>query len=255
MIIDMHTHVWGGQYEAHTRDLLKACELYGISKIYVSGIAAQYPDEQQIGQHNLDVYRFMKEYPELVEGYCYANPRNGNSLDVLKQGIEEYGMSGLKLWIASYCDDPLVYPLVEQCIEYNVPILLHAFHKAVNQLPDETVGTHVANLSRRYPEAKLIMAHLGGNCYHGIKAIRSCSNVWVDISGSLFRRDEIDYTVKQVGADRILFGSDMPGCTYVLNFGQIEEADLTPAEKELIYYKNTLKLFDRGFRPALGGNK
>lgn len=247
MIIDMHTHIWGGCYKEHTYALLKACEQYGIDKLYVSGIHRQYPDTEEIEEHNSDVYRFMKQEPGMVEGYCYINPRNADSLEVLKRGIEDYGMSGMKLWIANYCDDPLVFPLVEQCMEYNVPILIHSFHKAVNQLADETVGTHVANLAKRYPQSKLIMAHLGGNGYHGIKAIRDCPNVWVDISGSLFRRDEVDYTKKQIGADRILFGSDMPGCTYLLNYGQIEEADLTPGEREQIYSGNTLRLFDRTY--------
>jgi Tat protein secretion system quality control protein TatD with DNase activity len=38
MIIDVHTHIWAGDYETSTRELLKACERYGISKIYVSGL-------------------------------------------------------------------------------------------------------------------------------------------------------------------------------------------------------------------------
>ena len=246
MIIDMHTHVWGGRYELHTRELIQNCERYGISKVFVSGIAKQYPDETEIRQHNADVVRFKKEFPEFVEGYVYVNPRNSDALDVLRRGIEQDGMIGMKLWIATYADDPLVYPLVEQCIRYDVPILLHAFKKSVNQLQDETTGVHTANLARRYPEAKLIMAHLGGNCYHGMKAIRDCPNVWVDFSGSIFRRDEIDYAVEQVGSDRILFGSDMPGCSFLTNWAQIEEADLTPEQKEDIYCNNTLKLFKLG---------
>lgn len=243
MIIDMHTHVWGGRYDLHTRELLANCDRYGIAKIIVSGIAKQYPNEAEVKQHNADIVRFRRERPDRVEGYVYANPRNADAEDVLRRGIEEDGMIGLKLWIASYCDDPLVYPLVERCIEYDVPILLHAFYKAVNQLPDETTGTHVAELARRYPEAKLIMAHLGGNAYHGVKAIRDCPNVWTDFSGSLFGREEIDYAVGQVGSDRILFGSDMPGCSFITNYAQVQEADLTPQQREDIYSNNAVKLF------------
>lgn len=243
MIIDMHTHVWGGRYEPHTRELIANCERYGIAKIIVSGIARQYPSEAEIEQHNQDVVRFRRERPELVEGYVYANPRNANATRVVRTGIEDDGMVGLKLWIASYCDDPLVYPLVELCIEYDVPILLHAFHKAVNQLQDETTGVQVAELASRYPEAKLIMAHLGGNAYHGLKAIRDCPNVWTDFSGSLFGRDDIDYAVSQVGTDRILFGSDMPGCSFITNFAQVQEADLTPQQREDIYRNNAIRLF------------
>jgi len=86
------------------------------------------------------------------------------------------------------------------------------------------------------------MAHLGGNCYHGIKAVRDYPNVYVDTSGNLYRRDDIDYTAAQIGADRILFGTDMPGGRYLINHGRIEEADLTREQRELIYFGNAIKL-------------
>ena len=244
MIIDIHTHIWAGRYESDKSELVKAAELYDISRIYVSALKSYYSDEDEIAELNSEVAKFIKEQPDLIGGFCYINPSNKDALDVLQKGIEEQDMGGMKLWVATYCDDPKVFPLVEKCIDYNIPILVHAFHKAVGQLEHESIGSHVANLAQRYPEAKLLMAHLGGNAYNGIKPIRNYPNVWVDISGSIFRRDEVDYTKKLIGADRILFGTDMPG-SYFTNFGQIEDADLTPEEKELIYSGNALKILDR----------
>lgn len=247
MIIDAHTHIWGGDYDGSVRVLLRACDMFGISRLHVSGLKSHDPDEAEVAALNKDVYRFMNEQPGLVEGYCYVNPAHSNAVDVLKRGIEQYGMSGMKLWVATFCDDPRVFPLVELCIEANIPILIHSFHKAVGQLPFETTGVHVADLANRYPQAKLLMAHFGGNCYHGLKAVRDCPNVWHDFSGSPFRRDDLDYAVEQVGAERIVFGSDMP-ITYVVNYGQVEEAELTSEQRERIYYKNALELFDRSFK-------
>jgi len=244
LIIDVHAHVWAGSVEQDKKEVLRASERYGISKIYVSGIKAEFPTEAEIEQYNLDAGQFKKEHPELIDCYCHLNPRHASSLDTLRWWIEQEQFAGMKLWIATLCDDPLVLPLVEQCIDYNVPILLHSFHKAVGQLVFETTGVHVARLAERYPEAKILMAHLGGNCYHGIKAIRKYPNVWVDFSGTLFNRDEIDYTKKQIGAQRILFGTDMPG-PFLINQGLVEEADLTDEEREDIFFRNALRLFDR----------
>ena len=244
MLIDIHAHIWKGAYRQNREDLLKAAVLYDITKIYVSGLGGYYPDKEEIAELNFEVYKFMAERPDKIEGYCYVNPYNANSLDVLKNSIEEYGMSGMKLWVASFCDDPSVFPLVEKCIDYRMPILIHAFHKANNQLEFESLGTNVARLAERYPEARIIMAHLGGNCYNGIKPVRDYENVYVDISGSLFRRDELDYTVKQIGSERILFGTDMIG-SFLVNLGQVEEADLTHEQKAMILYGNALRIFDR----------
>lgn len=153
-------------------------------------------------------------------------------------------MSGVKLLIATFCDDPKVFPIVEKCIDYNIPLLIHSFHKSNGQFEFESVGTNVARLAKMYPEAKIIMAHLGGNCYHGIKTIKDLKNVSVDISGSIYRRDDIDYTVKQITAKRVIFGTDMPG-SFLVNYGQIEEAKLTEIERQEIYIGNALRIHSR----------
>jgi len=241
LIIDIHAHIWGGKYEKDKEEIIKACELYDISKVYISGLRGYYPGKDEINELNHEVYKFSKEQPKHIGGFCYVNPVNNNCLDVLKKGIEDYHMEGMKLWVATYCDDPLVFPLVEKCIEYDIPILIHSFKKAIGQLEFETTGLHTAELARMYPKARFIMAHLGGNAYHGIKSIKKYENVWVDISGSIFRRDDVDYTVEQIGVERILFGTDMAG-SFLVNYGQIEEADITPEQRELIYYKNALKV-------------
>jgi predicted TIM-barrel fold metal-dependent hydrolase len=183
----------------------------------------------------------------LVYGFVYINPANENKMDVLRKGIEDRGMAGVKLWVATFCNDPSAYPIVEKCIEYNVPILIHTWKKAIGQYAHEATAEHVADLAKHYPQAKLIAAHLGGNAYHGVHAIRDYPNVMTDISCSVFRGDDLDYAVEQLGAERILFGSDMPG-SYLVNVGQVEEAKLTKEKKDLIYYKNAQRMLDRNCR-------
>ena len=105
MLIDIHAHLWLDRYEENKRDILRACSIYNISKIYVSALGNLSPDAKEIDELNCEVYKFMKEEPEKVGGFCYVNPNLHNSLDVLKRGIEEQGMSGMKLWVSTYCDD------------------------------------------------------------------------------------------------------------------------------------------------------
>lgn len=241
----MHAHLWDGRFEENKRQILTVCENYGVSRVLVSSLGGEEPDEEEISRLNLETWRFMKEEPSVVSGYCYVNPANPDAADVLRQGIEDRGMSGMKLWIATFCDDPRVFPLAELCIRYRVPILIHCFYKAVGQLRHETLGTNVANLARRYPEAKLLMAHYGASCVREIKPIRPYPNVSVDTSGSIYHRDDIDYIKNMIGADRIVFGTDMPDISYLLTWGQIQEADLTAAEREAVFSGNALRLLER----------
>lgn len=245
MIIDMHAHLWESEAGKCKSDILGVCHQFNVSRVMVSSLGGYYPDEDEIDRMNRLTYEFMKEQPGLVEGYSYLNPRHRSAVDRLRHCIEDYEMCGVKLWVATFCDDLLVNPIMEQAIKYNIPVLIHAFHKAVDQLEFESLGQNVANIAGRYPEAKIIMAHLGANCLRELRPIINCLNVSVDFSGSISRCDDVLYAKKLLGADRILFGSDMPGLSFLVSYGQILEADLTGEERDKILYKNTLKLFER----------
>ena len=185
----------------------------------------------------------MKEQPDLIKGYCYLNPRNPEALSELRTCVEDRGFCGVKLWTSTFCDDPLVNPIAEQCIRYDIPILIHCFYKAVDQLPYETLGQNVANLARRYPEARLLMAHIGANCVRELRPVKNCPNVCADFSGSINHADDLTYAVKILGADRVLFGTDMPDIDFAISYSQVLEADLTNAQKAQIFGGNAQKLF------------
>ena len=243
---DVHTHIWDSHPDDE-RVLLEAIERYAIERIYVSTIEKYAPDADDVRRYNARTAAFARAQPSCVSGYVYVSPELPDAMDTLRRGIEEQGLIGVKFWVSSYCDAPCVNPLVERIIDYGVPLLVHSFHKANGQVPNETVGRNVAALARRYPEVKIIMAHFGGNCYNGIPAIRDCDNVWCDYCGSIFRGDEMNYALEYLGAERILFGTDMPG-SFVVNFGQVLEADISDAGRDLILCGNAKRLFDRNYR-------
>lgn len=195
------------------------------------------------------MFELMKRYKR-IQGYCYVNPALPGAEYELKRGIEELSMSGMKLWTAVFCDDPCVYKLVEHCIGYGAPVLIHAFYKATGQLPNESLGENVANLALEYPEARLIMAHLGANSYRELKAIRKCRNVWTDFSGTIFRRDELDYAREILGIERLLFGTDMDLPSCLLKLGQLDDACFLPEERDMVLFKNALGIFGN-----IGGNE
>ncbi|HBN06478.1 MAG TPA: hypothetical protein DD434_11930 [Bacteroidales bacterium] len=245
MLVDVHAHLWKGSYEENKKTILRLAEKYHVNRFYISSLGSLYPDKEEIAELNGATCAFIKEHPELISGYCYVNPSLENSLETLRRGIEDQGMSGMKLWVATFCDDPRVYPLAEKCIQYGIPILIHSFYKAVHQLKYESLGENVARLAARYPEAKILMAHLGANCYTQLKPVRYLKNVSVDISGSLYRKGEVDYAVKMLGVRRGLFGSDAPEANFLVSCGQVEESCLSEREKALIYGGNAVRLFDR----------
>lgn len=248
MIIDIHAHIWGKSPEQLIRSknqLLTCASSFGIDRIYVSGLSSYISGEDEIDYLNNQVATFIKEEPQLIGGAVYVNPKNRNVLDVIKRATQEQGFEMIKLWCCTYADDPSVDPIMEYAEENGLPVLFHAFKKSTVQVANESTGIHIAHIARRYPKTKIIMAHFGGSAYDGIPAVRDLQNVWCDHSGTIYHGDELNYALENLGAERILFGTDN---LYLPNIGQVLGADLTAGQRELIFFKNAQKLLDRSFR-------
>ena len=242
-VIDMHSHIWLSKYENDKADILKAVEAYNIDKVFVSGLASYTPDKESVKKINDEVYKFAKEEPKHIKSYVYISPEHDNALDVMKSGIEEHGAIGTKIWVSEKCDAFSMNQIAEQSIEYNLPVLIHTFQKAMGGVANESTAVNVRNLALRYPELKIVMAHIGGNAYHGVPLIKDLKNVWVDISGTDFLGDVLPYTIENIGAERVLFGSDGPGA-FLTSLGQVFDADISDEEREQILYKNAQKVYN-----------
>lgn len=245
MIIDIHAHIWGNRLKETKENVLKGIDRYGIDKIYISGLQSYVSDEAEIAYLNDAVYQFIKEHPQRIGGAVYVNPLHSNVLDVIKRATQEQGFEMIKLWLCTTADHPAVDPIMEYARENGLPVLFHVFKKYGGGVANESVGSQLANIARRHPKTKVLMAHLGGNRYDGVPAVRDLKNVWCDHSGGLGQAEELDYAVEQLGADRVLFGTDNG---FVQNIGMVLGADLTSAQRELIFYKNAQKLLDPTFR-------
>lgn len=247
MIIDIHAHIWCKTQEGlglSKQQLLKCADSFGVDRIYVSALRNHFSDEAEIDYLNGEVAKYMAEEPELIGGAVYINPKNKNVMDVLKRATQDQGFEMIKLWCCTHADDPSVDPIMEYAEENGIPVLFHAFKK-IAQVPNETTGIHIATIARRHPKTKILMAHLGGCSYDGIPAIRDLKNVWCDHSGTIYHGDDLNYAVEYLGPERILFGTDN---LYLPNIGQVLGADLTDAQREMIFWKNAQKLLDRSFR-------
>ena len=252
MIIDMHGHIFCSNLEQDKREVLETIERYGIDWVYLSAIELenQVPNEAEIEELNSAQYQFEREHPDCIRSYCRVNFLNKNAVDVARRGIYDHNAVGLKLLSEAPMDDRRVDPVIETAIEANIPVLIHASHKAPGspRYPQESNSLHIANLAKRYPEAKIIMAHTGGNAYLAVKRVKPYKNVAIDISGSLTRAGTLEYTVHHLGAQRVVFGSDFPYVPHILCVGKVEEADLGQEEKDMIMYKNALRIYDRAWR-------
>jgi predicted TIM-barrel fold metal-dependent hydrolase len=116
-------------------------------------------------------------------------------------------------------DDKLLDPLWAYATERRLPVLLHTGTTFVAQAPlENTFPRHIDNVARRFPDVKIIMAHLGhpfeGEC---VAVIRKHPNVYADVSALHYRPFQFYHSlmlVQEYGVwHKLLFGSDYPFTT------------------------------------------
>jgi hypothetical protein len=246
MIIDSHVHINKTDDVVHlirsaSRSNIK---LLMICSLGVSGYT-QYPTPEQVISANNAVLEAMKHFPDEVRGICYVNPQHTQeSLAEIDRCITHGPMVGIKLWVASKASDPKVEPIAEKAVENDVPILQHSWNKVTGNMEDESTPADVAVLAQKYPELRIHMAHLYGAGLRGIADIAAFSNIYVDTGGGEPEAGILEYAVQELGAERILFGSDAPGRGFAVQLGKVTGSNITKEVNDMILWKNTKRVYN-----------
>lgn len=136
--------------------------------------------------------------------------------------------------------------------EVDAPVMTHS--GCPNSLPTDFVP-----FADRHPNVRLLLAHLGngtgdaGRVDLQVRAAQAAKhgNLWVDTSSARsILPGLIEWGVRELGADRLLFGSDTPLYHVALQRTRIEMADITDAAKLLILRENALNFFGLSGLPA-----
>jgi uncharacterized protein len=221
-VIDAHAHPYNAfrEVEALKRFLDRQPDLRWM--LLLSDLQGGFwPLPEEVEASNQTTLRFLREIPDRLLGFCYVNSiYPEHAVEEFKRGFDA-GLLGVKLLVATRCNDPRGFPVVEAAIERCAPILQHTWNKATGNLCSESTPGDMAELARRYPEGKFQMAHIGGDWEFGIKSIRDCPNVKVDFAGSVNECGAYEMAVRELGEDRVIFGTDLPGADYLENLGRV----------------------------------
>jgi predicted TIM-barrel fold metal-dependent hydrolase len=111
------------------------------------------------------------------------------------------------------------------------------------RFPGESDAMEVVELARRFPEAMIIMAHFNlGDWEYGIKAVKSTPNIYPCTSGSGIDADSTEMAVGEVGAERVIFGTDN---SIYASLGKIYGAHISDRDRRLIFGENLLRLLTK----------
>jgi len=238
MIIDIHSHAWA-QGEHFSDDFIRqaqraragvevdltvryadyrdsapddTCTIVFGGKARLSGL---WVDDQYVAD-------YIAQDGQRLIGFLSVDPTQEGWEEELRHGHEKLGLRGIKL-LPMYAgfrpDDSQLDPLWSYAQQHRLPVLLHTGTTFVAQAPLEcTLPRHLDDVAIRFPDIKMILAHLGhpyeGEC---VAVIRKHPNVYADISALHYRPFQLYNSlmlVQEYGVwDKVLFGTDFPFTT------------------------------------------
>lgn len=189
---------------------------------------------------NNDLAQALKQHPKRIVAFAATMPALGRTAthDELKRCFDELGFTGIKVH-NGYEQLPLrdqfnlpEYAAALECIwefaaQKACPVLCHGF------LTPE--------IAHRYPEAVFLTAHAGGVREQAWNCL-ACPNVYFDTANSLVLRGNIEYLVSVVGAERVLYGSDLPYADPAYRIGQVIGTRLNDAQLKKILGQNMARI-------------
>ncbi|MEZ5940796.1 MAG: amidohydrolase family protein [Planctomycetaceae bacterium] len=190
----------------------------------------------------------LEKWPDMLMGMIMLNGhRIDASLDALNRWLRDGPMLGVYFPgggpAALTCNHPNFYKLVERITDLRGLIVQHTWFKTGGkQSSGESTPSELVELAARYPEQKFICAHAGGEWEKGIRAVRESPNILVETSGFDATAGFIEMAVRELGPERIVFGSHLPSRSLGTELGKIIGASIPERAKTMILGENYRKL-------------
>lgn len=237
-IIDVHSHFW--RYPEHFQDDFREQARRARAGVEVDLTVRLEDYERQSvpdvvtivfgGKARLsglwvddrDVQAYVAARPQQLIGFLSLDPTQPGWERELQAGHEELGLRGIKLmpmYAGFRPDDERLRWLWTYAEQQQLPVLLHTGTTFISQAPLEcTLPRHLDAVATRFPEVRMILAHLGhpyeGEC---VAVIRKHPHVYADLSALHYRPFQLYHSlmlVQEYGVwDKVLFGTDYPFTT------------------------------------------
>ena len=161
------------------------------------------------------------------------------TVEEMREDYSQYQFKGLKVhqcWQRFSLNGPIFDNIVQFAVENGLPLFVHVWSiRDLKQLLEK---------AKEYPELRLIVAHL-----FGFEAYARCEwklkNVYFEISSpSLISEYRLHEAIQQIGAQRLVMGTDIPYGRNNLSrtLERIRSSEISAEERELILGQNMADL-------------
>jgi len=203
--------------------------------------AVLFPPSRDVHPRNRGLHEALTAFPqrERFIPCAYINPNLYDAVGELETAVERYGFRGIKLMptIHRYnVDSEVTRPVMEKARDLGIPVTIHSSG-------DGGYPRLISRLAGEHPEVPIIMDHSGYRYFQGeaIEAGKANENIYFGLS-LVAEPPFIDRIASEVGADRLIFGSNAAGGIPRIGLMVFDYTNLTEEEKALAKGKNLARL-------------
>jgi uncharacterized protein len=278
MIVDVHTHIFPKFICEHRSDFFDGepafkllyenpkskiadvemlIESMAQNKVDVSVVFGfPWKNLDSCRKHNDYIINSVAKYPNRLKGLCCVDIYHPGAFAEIERCLSGglCGVCEIAFYQSGIGPDALklLQPVMALCKSKDVPVLIHTNEPIGHAYPGKTPVTlaQIYGVAQTFPENKIIFAHWGGGIFFYYllkKEVRqTMENILFDTAASPFLYDPRIYrtAIETAGADKILLGTDFPLINHDRYFKEMNLADLSENEKNLIGGGNAALLFN-----------
>ncbi len=237
-IYDAHCHLGRGRDYAVTAEaLLEEMDACGVERAVVV------PADRQIAvanrEGNDEVLKAVREHPDRLTAFCTVNPWYGeDALDELRRAFGA-GAAGLKLHPVLQgfsIIDPVARPVVELAVGLGRPVYFHT------GTPACSTPFQLSDLCLEFPRGTFIMGHAAYSDYWNdvVAAAKCAGNMFIETSTHLPL--VVRLLAEELGAGRLVYGSNYPLNSMGLEIEKIIRYLATAADIDRLFYGNVERI-------------
>jgi uncharacterized protein len=243
-IWDLHCHLRDtGEPAENMSRLISYADRMRIERLILLSLGPAAASPEEVVRVNDRYLKALERHHPRALGFVFLNPNHVEaSLKELDRCVRDGPMVGVKLHVSRRCDAPELDPILRRATELKAVVYQHTWIKTIGNEPGESSPEDVVTLSARHPQAALICGHSGGNWELGIRTLRPHRRIPMAVEGYDPTAGAVEMAVRELGADRVIYGSDVMGRSFASQLAKVVGADVPDEAKRMILGGNLRRL-------------